>query len=56
MLHPDTKLEFIDSNIGHGVVATQLIPAGTIEEVASGRKKMESILMNYYSPETISGF
>ncbi len=30
MLHPDTKLEFIDSNIGHGVVATRLIPAGTI--------------------------
>lgn len=30
MLHPYTKLKFIDNAIGHGVVATRLIPAGTI--------------------------
>lgn len=30
MLHPDTTLEYIDDIIGHGVVATRLIPAGTI--------------------------
>lgn len=30
MLHPDTKLEFIDNDIGHGAVAARSIPAGTI--------------------------
>ena len=30
MIHPSTKLLFISEQIGHGVVATQLIPAGTI--------------------------
>ncbi|MEZ4849786.1 MAG: SET domain-containing protein [Bacteroidia bacterium] len=30
MIHPSTKLLFINEQIGHGVVATQLIPAGTI--------------------------
>jgi hypothetical protein len=30
MIHPDTALKFIDSKIGFGVVATQLIPKGTI--------------------------
>jgi len=30
MIHPHTELKFISAEIGHGVFATQLIPAGTI--------------------------
>lgn len=30
MIHPHTELRFIDKSIGHGVVATQFIPKGTI--------------------------
>jgi len=30
MIHPDTKLAYINEFIGHGVIATKLIPAGTI--------------------------
>lgn len=30
MIHPDTELRFISSEIGYGVVATKLIPKGTI--------------------------
>lgn len=30
MIHPHTELAFINNEIGHGVVATQFIPAGTI--------------------------
>lgn len=30
MIHPHTELRFISEEIGHGVVATQFIPAGTI--------------------------
>lgn len=30
MIHPHTELQFISEEIGHGVVATQFIPAGTI--------------------------
>jgi hypothetical protein len=30
MIHPDTELRFISPEIGHGVVATKFIPAGTI--------------------------
>jgi hypothetical protein len=30
MIHPHTELSFINDEIGHGVVATQFIPAGTI--------------------------
>lgn len=30
MIHPATKLTFINEAIGHGVVATELIPRGTI--------------------------
>ncbi|MCJ7467817.1 MAG: SET domain-containing protein [Maribacter sp.] len=30
MIHPNTELRFINKEIGHGVVATELIPAGTI--------------------------
>jgi uncharacterized protein len=30
MIHPHTELRFINDKIGHGVVATKLIPKGTI--------------------------
>lgn len=30
MIHPHTQLQFINDTIGHGVVATRFIPAGTI--------------------------
>ncbi len=30
MIHPHTELQFINEEIGHGVVATKFIPAGTI--------------------------
>ncbi len=30
MIHPKTELKFISNDIGYGVVATELIPAGTI--------------------------
>ena len=30
MIHPDTELRFISNKIGYGVVATKLIPKGTI--------------------------
>jgi hypothetical protein len=30
MIHPDTELQFINETIGYGVVATKLIPKGTI--------------------------
>lgn len=30
MMHPDTELRFISSEIGFGVVATRLIPKGTV--------------------------
>lgn len=30
MIHPDTELRFISKEIGYGVVATKLIPKGTI--------------------------
>ncbi|MEZ4819089.1 MAG: hypothetical protein R3A45_04010 [Bdellovibrionota bacterium] len=30
MIHPHTKLEFVNKDIGFGVFATEWIPAGTI--------------------------
>jgi hypothetical protein len=30
LIHPSTTLQFIDARIGHGAVATELIPKGTI--------------------------
>jgi hypothetical protein len=30
MLHPDTQLKFISPEVGYGIVATKLIPKGTI--------------------------
>ncbi len=60
MLHPDTRLEFINDQIGYGVVATRLIPRGTItwvrdefdqtfrpERVATLRPIYQQILSKY---------
>jgi uncharacterized protein len=33
MIHPDTKLQFIDETVGYGVFATKFIPEGTITYV-----------------------
>lgn len=30
MMHPDTEIQFISKEIGYGVIATKLIPKGTI--------------------------
>ena len=30
MIHPDTEVRFISEEIGYGIVATKLIPEGTI--------------------------
>jgi len=30
MIHPDTEVRFINSTVGHGVVATRRIPRGTV--------------------------
>jgi len=30
MMHPDTRVQFISDEVGHGVVATAFIPKGTI--------------------------
>jgi uncharacterized protein len=34
MIHPHTELQYIDAQIGYGVVATRLIPRGTITWVS----------------------
>jgi len=33
MIHPDTELRFVSSQIGHGIFATKFIPKGTITYV-----------------------
>ena len=30
MIHPNTELKYISSEVGYGVVATEFIPAGTV--------------------------
>ncbi len=45
MIHPNTELRFISNEIGYGVVATKLIPAGTITWVMDK-------LDREFSPET----
>lgn len=47
MIHPHTELRFINEQIGHGVVATRLIPAGTITWVLDK-------LDREFTPEQIS--
>lgn len=60
MIHPDTELKFISEEIGYGVVAKKLIPAGTIvwvhdaldrefgaQEIKSLDPALRSIVENY---------
>lgn len=43
MIHPHTELQYINDEIGHGVVATQFIPAGTITWVLDQWDRVISI-------------
>jgi len=47
MIHPHTKVKFISSEVGHGVVATEQIPAGTITWI-------NDKLDREFSPEDLS--
>lgn len=60
MIHPSTKLEYINDDIGYGVVATEFIPMGTItwaadkfdkelapDEVISMEEIYKNILLKY---------
>jgi SET domain-containing protein len=60
MMHPDTEIRFISDEIGYGVVATKLIPKGTItwvqdeldrvispEEVEKMHKAAQDMLEKY---------
>ncbi|QNJ98306.1 SET domain-containing protein [Constantimarinum furrinae] len=49
MIHPHTELQFISEEIGHGVVATQFIPAGTITWVLDS-------LDREFSPQQFKNF
>jgi len=55
MIHPHTEIRFINEQKGHGVVATQFIPAGTItwaldkldrEFTVSDFQKLDSLYQN----------
>ena len=48
MIHPKTELRFISNDIGHGVVATAFIPAGTITWALDN-------LDREFSPDTFKG-
>jgi hypothetical protein len=45
MIHPDTELRFINAEVGFGVVATKLIPKGTITWVMD---KLDQVLTPEY--------
>jgi uncharacterized protein len=49
MIHPDTELRYISAKIGYGVVATKLIPKGTITWALD---KLDRI----FEPEEIQAF
>lgn len=46
MIHPDTEVRFISDDIGYGIVATKLIPEGTITWV-------QDELDQVYTPEQV---
>lgn len=48
MIHPHTELRFINDTIGYGVVATQLIPKGTVTWV-------HDTLDRIFKPDEITG-
>lgn len=47
MIHPDTEIRFINEQVGYGVVATKLIPKGTITWV-------QDELDRVYPPEEVA--
>lgn len=47
MIHPDTEVRFISEEIGYGIVATKLIPEGTITWV-------QDELDQVYTPEQVA--
>lgn len=47
MIHPDTEVKFISEEIGYGIVATKLIPEGTITWV-------QDELDQVYTPEQVA--
>lgn len=47
MIHPDTEIKFINEQVGYGVVATKLIPKGTITWV-------QDELDRVYTPQEVS--
>ncbi len=47
MIHPDTEIRFINEQVGYGVVATKLIPKGTITWV-------QDELDRVYTPEEVA--
>ena len=47
-MHPDTEIQFINEEIGYGVVATRFIPKGTITWV-------QDELDNIYTPREVEG-
>ncbi len=60
MIHPDTELRFVNEEIGYGVVAKKLIPAGTIiwvhdaldrefmlDEIEAMAPALRSVVENY---------
>ncbi|MGB8704563.1 MAG: SET domain-containing protein [Gillisia sp.] len=47
MIHPDTEVQFISEEVGYGVVATRLIPRGTITWV-------QDELDRIYTPKEVS--
>ncbi|MFH2046254.1 MAG: SET domain-containing protein [Pseudomonadota bacterium] len=49
MIHPDTKLHFINDELGYGVVATRFIPEGTVTWVLD---KLDRV----FSPSEIEEF
>lgn len=61
MIHPHTELQYISKEIGHGVVATQFIPKGTITwaldkldreftpEVYEGMEELYKEILEFYS-------
>lgn len=60
MIHPDTEVKFISKEIGYGIVATKLIPEGTItwvqDELDQIYTAMQIASMLPYTQEMIDKF
>jgi hypothetical protein len=55
MLHPHTEIRFISADIGHGVVATALIPKGTIVWALDGLDQILAPAREQALPEVLRG-